>query len=146
LSELGKQLKGLKALTLYSQLFAGTTSAAHADATSFLASQHGLKELHLLDVFAPHPVFADLLAAVSAELKFLEISFTFRHSDEEFLKSVPGKEIVGGLKKGLLGLTACVTAPEVTEDDEVSRWCFVDAEEIRAEMADGIFLVGQRGY
>ncbi|KAE9371214.1 hypothetical protein N431DRAFT_491614 [Stipitochalara longipes BDJ] len=118
LSELGNQIKGLKALTLYSQLFAGTTPSTHSDATSFLASQPALKELHLLDVFAPHPIFSDLLSALTEELKFLEISYTFRHSDPEFLKSIPGKEILSGVKKGLVGLTACVAKPEVTEDEE----------------------------
>jgi hypothetical protein len=74
--------------------------------------------MHLLDVFAPKDVFSELVTVLGEEVKFLEISYTFRHSDPEFLKSIPGGEIVAGLKKGLVGLTACVTAPEVTEDEE----------------------------
>ena len=74
--------------------------------------------MHLLDVFAPHDVFGELLAALGDEVRFLEISYTFRHSDPEFLKSIPGMEIVRGLKKEVVGWTACVTAPEVTEDED----------------------------
>jgi hypothetical protein len=77
-----------------------------------------LREVHFLDVFAPHDVFSALLSALGKEVKFLEISYTFRHSDKEFLKSIPGKQILGGLKGGLLGFTACVTRPEVTDDEE----------------------------
>ncbi|KAN0096162.1 hypothetical protein V8E51_014967 [Hyaloscypha variabilis] len=118
LSELGKQLKGLKALTLYSQLFAGTTRDSHDDAVAFVKAQKALREVHFLDVFAEKAVFGEVLGALGEEVKFLEISYTFRHSDPEYLKSVPGAEIVRGLKKGLLGITACVTAPEVTQDEE----------------------------
>lgn len=77
-----------------------------------------MREVHLLDVFAPHEVFGELLAALGDEARFLEISYTFRHSDPEFLKSIPGAEVVRGLRKGVVGWTACVTAPEVTEDEE----------------------------
>jgi hypothetical protein len=58
------------------------------------------------------------IGALGQDVKFLEISYTFRHSDPEFLKSIPGAEIVRGLKVGLVGFTACMTAPEVTQDDE----------------------------
>lgn len=133
LSQLGKQLKGLKALTLYSQLFAGTTRDSHDDAVAFMRGQSGLREVHLLDVFAPHDVFSELLAALGDEVRFLEISYTFRHSDKEFLKSVPGKEILAGLKSGLVGLTACVTAPEVTEDEEDREGTEVGMQPISGE-------------
>jgi hypothetical protein len=48
-------------LTLYSQLFAGTTRASHDDAVSFVKAQGELKEVHFLDVFAPKDVFAEIL-------------------------------------------------------------------------------------
>ncbi|PMD62908.1 uncharacterized protein K444DRAFT_610936 [Hyaloscypha bicolor E] len=118
LSELGKRLPGLKALTLYSQLFAGTTRDSHEDAVTFIRQQKSLREVHFLDVFAPHDVFSSLLSALGQEVKFVEISYTFRHSDAGFLRSVPGKDILAGLKGGLVGFTACVTSPEVTEDEE----------------------------
>jgi hypothetical protein len=90
----------------------------HSDAVSLIKAQQGLREVHLLDVFAPQEVFGELLAALGDGVRFLEISDTFRHSDPEFLKSIPGTEIVKGLRKGLVGWTACVTASEVTEDEE----------------------------
>ncbi len=90
----------------------------HPDAVSFIDAQKALREVHLLHVFAPHEVFGELLAALGDEARFLEISYTFRHSDPEFLKSIPGMEIVKGLRKGVVGWTACITAPEVTEDEE----------------------------
>lgn len=117
LTSLSHHLSPLTSLTLYSQLFAGTTSSSHTDAISFIKAQTQLKELHLLDIFAPKTVFADLLAALGAEVRFLEISYTFRHEDKEFLNSIPGAEIIRGLKAGLLGLSAVITAPEISEED-----------------------------
>jgi hypothetical protein len=65
LSELGKQLKRLKALTLYSQLFAGTTRDSHDDAVAFVKAQKALREVHFLDVFAEKAVFGEVLGEFS---------------------------------------------------------------------------------
>jgi hypothetical protein len=118
LSELGRQLEGLKAVTLYSQLFAGTTNESRNDAIEFIKEQTELKELHLLDVFGPSGVFTDLMVALSPELKFLEINYTFRHSDPKFLASIPAGEIVASLKKGLVALTLSISGPDITKDEE----------------------------
>jgi len=118
LTELGKQLPSLRALTLYSQLFAGTTQFSRDDAISFIREQKELKELHLLDMFGPSGVFTDLIGAIGEGLRFLEVNYTFRHSDPAFLSSIPAGEIVQGVKKGLVGLTLSISSPDITEDEE----------------------------
>lgn len=125
LTELGKKLSGIKSLTLYSQLLAGTTSYSKDDAVTFFRFQTQLRELHLLDVFGPKGFYAELAGRVSPSLRFLEVNFTYRHSDPQFLGSVPSKEIVEFLKRGgggggagLLGLTASISAPDITDDED----------------------------
>jgi hypothetical protein len=133
----------LKALTLYSQLFAGTTTDSHEDAVTFIKEQNSLREVHFLDVFAPHDVFSSLLSALGQEIKFLEISYTFRHSDAaQFLRSVPGMEILRALKPGLRGFTACVTSPEVTQDEEDREGTEQGMRPISGE-GEGEVLVGR---
>src|SRR6266536_6072132 len=51
LTALGQKLPKLKALTVYSQLLAGTTPQSREDALIFIKGQSSLQELHLLDVF-----------------------------------------------------------------------------------------------
>ncbi|KAL2070472.1 hypothetical protein VTL71DRAFT_13498 [Oculimacula yallundae] len=121
LTELGKKCSGVKSLTLYSQLLAGTTEYGEDDVKTFFRLQGGLRELHLLDVFTPKGFYTTLAQSVAPGLQFLEVSFTYRHSDPKFLSSVPGKEVVEFLKKssgGLLGLTASISAPDVTDDED----------------------------
>ncbi|KAK0119831.1 hypothetical protein ONS95_011263 [Cadophora gregata] len=128
LTELGKKLMGIKSLTLYSQLLAGTTTYSKDDAVTFFRFQTQLRELHLLDVFGPKGFYAELAGRVSPSLRFLEVNFTYRHSDPQFLSSVPSAEIVDFLKKGaetggtantgLLGLTASISAPDITDDED----------------------------
>jgi hypothetical protein len=120
LTALGTKLPHLKSVTLYSQLFAGTTPATREDALGFVRAQGVLIEVHLLDVFAPSGFFTDLTAAFSPSLRFLEINYTYRHSDPGFLGALRASEIVGGLVgvMGLLGLTLSLSAPDVSVDDE----------------------------
>ncbi|KAK2624511.1 hypothetical protein QTJ16_006461 [Diplocarpon rosae] len=118
LTEVGQRLPGLKSLTLYSQLLAGTTPHSRDDALTFFRLQTQLAEIHLLDVFAGDGFYAKLAATVGPALRFLEINFTYRHSDPDFLKSVPSKELVAFLRGGLLGLTASISSPDVTEDED----------------------------
>ena len=94
LTELGKKLPGLKALTLYSQLLAGTTPDSRQDALAFIRFQAALQEIHLLDVFVPPGFMTEISEKLSKGLKFLELNFTFRHSDPEFLKSLNAAEVV----------------------------------------------------
>jgi hypothetical protein len=43
------------------------------------------------------------------EVKFPEINYTFRHSDERFLRGVNANEVLGlFLKRGLVEVTACI--------------------------------------
>ncbi|CZS88463.1 uncharacterized protein RCO7_04376 [Rhynchosporium graminicola] len=125
LTELGKKIPRVKSLTLYSQLLAGTTGYGQDDVKTFFRLQGGLRELHLLDVFTPAGFYTALAESTAPGLNFLEVNFTYRHSDPKFLSSVPSREIVEFLKRGksarggaLLGLTASISAPDVTDDED----------------------------
>ncbi|KAE8450377.1 hypothetical protein EG329_006451 [Mollisiaceae sp. DMI_Dod_QoI] len=137
LTQLGDRLKALKSLTLYSQLLAGTTPESRDDAVTFITAQHELQELHLLDVFTPPGFWTRFAGALNPDLKFLELNYTFRHSDPEFLKSLQAGEVVRFVKgrKGLLGLTLSVSAPDVVPDDEDDR----EGTEV------GVLVVGEGG-
>jgi hypothetical protein len=121
LTALGQKLPNLKALTLYAQLFAGTTPQSREDALIFIKGQSSLQELHLLDVLGKPGFYKELSEALTPGLKFLEVNFTYRHSDPEFMKTLPSKEMGGFVKKDLVGLTMSVSAPDVVADDEDDR-------------------------
>lgn len=118
LTELGKKIPNLRSLTVYSQLFLGTTPASRDDALGFIRSQPALQELHLLDVFASPGHLIDLNAALSPSLKFLEINYTYRHSDPQFRASLPAKDLSAFFGKNLVGLTLSISAPDITDDEE----------------------------
>ncbi|KAG0652645.1 hypothetical protein D0Z07_0480 [Hyphodiscus hymeniophilus] len=116
LTTLGKRLPDLKALTLYSQLLAGTTVASREDALTFLRFQTDIQELHLLDVFGSAGFFTDLSKALSPSLKFLEVNYTYRHSDPQFLATIPSADIPSLISKELVALTMGISSPDVTDD------------------------------
>ncbi|KUJ06963.1 uncharacterized protein LY89DRAFT_726096 [Mollisia scopiformis] len=120
---LGEKLRGLKALTLYSQLFAGTTTASREDALMFIEKQKELRELHLLDVFLPKGFLTEFKGKSGGDVRFLEVSYTFRHSDPEFLGALNAREILGVVegRKGMLGLSVRVESPDVRVEDEDDR-------------------------
>ena len=118
LTALGKRLPNLKALTIYSQLFGGTAPASREDALAFLRFQTEVQELHLLDVFGPSGFFTSLSAALSPSLRFLEVNYTYRHSDPQFLATIPAAEIASLISPGLVALTLSISAPDVTDDSE----------------------------
>ncbi|RDL39972.1 uncharacterized protein BP5553_04312 [Venustampulla echinocandica] len=119
LSELGKALPNLKALTLYSQLFGGTTEHSRDDAVAFLKSQKGLREIHFLDVFTSPGLMGRLAESLGDDVKFVELSYTFRHSDPVgFRGSLPVTELENLVRKGLVALTVGIVAPDVTPDEE----------------------------
>jgi len=118
LTSLGKALPNLKALTLYSQLFAGTTPQSQQDAVAFISEAKNLQEVHILDVFAPPGILSSISDAFSSSLRFLEVSYTYRHSDPNFLASLNVKEVAGLVRSSLVALTMAVGAPDVTADEE----------------------------
>ncbi|KAL3419791.1 hypothetical protein PVAG01_08289 [Phlyctema vagabunda] len=118
LKTLGEKLPKLKSLTIYSQLFGGTSNESRDDAIKFIDGQSSLQELHLLDVFAPAGFFTSLADAVEPSLRFLEINYTYRHSDPKFLDTVPSKELSSFVENcsQLVGLTVSISTPDITDD------------------------------
>jgi len=124
LTELGKKLPSLKSLIVYSQLFAGTTLASNDDAIAFIAGQTALEEVHLLDVFFSPGILTSLSSSFHPSLKFLEMNYAYRHSNPQFLASLPSKECAALIKKvgkGLVGLTMSISAPDIVMDDKNDR-------------------------
>lgn len=138
LTALGKRLPDLRALTIYSQLFAGTTPASREDALGFLRFQTEIKELHLLDVFATSGFFIELGKAMSPNLRFLEVNYTYRHSDPQFLETVPSKDVAALIEKGLVGLTLSISAPDVTDDEDDREGTEVGIKPISGQSSSSI--------
>lgn len=119
LGALGKKLKGLRALTVFEQLFGGTVPGSADDALVFVKGQRELREVHFLDVFAPKGFWKDLAGALTSEVKFLEVGVTYRHEDPAFAATLPqGGELAGFVKEGLVGARFAMGAPIRTGDAE----------------------------
>ncbi|KAG9234044.1 hypothetical protein BJ875DRAFT_510702 [Amylocarpus encephaloides] len=103
------------------QLFGGTTPESRQDATTFLDNLKGLKEVHFLDVFTPQTVMQGFAQAISEDVGFVEVSYTYRHSDPEFLKTLPKCELGGFVREGMKALRLAMQSPDVSERDEEDR-------------------------
>lgn len=129
LSALSTRLPNLKSVVIYSQLFAGITPDQTSDAVSFFKNLQGLRALHLLDVFARPGFFSEVsqwLRYNTSEtegearrgLMFLEVNYTFRHEDEEFMQKIQATELPRLVGPGLISCSFNLAEPENAEDDE----------------------------
>ncbi|SMR61885.1 unnamed protein product [Zymoseptoria tritici ST99CH_1E4] len=129
LTALAERLPNLKSVVIYSQLFAGITQGSQKDAVAFFKALPGLRALHLLDCFAKAHFFEDAskwlrynTSDVSGEarrgLMFLEVNYTFRHEDEEFMGKIQAPELPSLVGPGLISCSFNLAEPENAEDDE----------------------------
>lgn len=129
LAELASRLPNLKSVVLYSQLFAGITDASQDDAVEFFKRLQGLRALHLLDVFAKPGFFENaakwLKYNTSNErgearrgLMFLEVNYTFRHEDEDFMGKIQASELPLLVGPGLISCSFNLAEPDNAEEDE----------------------------
>ncbi|RMY35367.1 hypothetical protein D0866_04659 [Hortaea werneckii] len=129
LTELAKKLPNLKSVVVYSQLFAGITNESQKDAVEFFKRLPMLRALHFLDVFAKPGFFKDAapwLKYNTSEtpgearrgLMFVEVNYTFRHEDEDFMGKIQATELPLLVGPGLISVSFNVSPPEKTEDDE----------------------------
>ncbi|KAF2839071.1 hypothetical protein M501DRAFT_1016162 [Patellaria atrata CBS 101060] len=121
LNALSQQLPNIKSLVLYSQLFAGITAESQKDAVRFFENAEQLRALHLLDVFSrPHffEAIGKLLAGREKGLMFLEVNYTFRHEDEEFLARIPASELPSLIAPGMISCVLNISPPDVTNDPD----------------------------
>jgi len=88
-----------------------------------------LRALHLLDVFAkPHFFTAaapwlkyntsDTPGEARRGLMFLEVNYTFRHEDEDFMAKIQATELPSLVGPGLISCSFNVATPEDVADDE----------------------------
>lgn len=128
LSELADRLPNLKSVVIYSQLFAGITPESQADAVNFFKKLQNLRALHLLDVFAKEKFFreagkwlryntSDTPGEARRGLMFLEVNYTFRHEDEDFLHKIWATELPDLVGPGLISCSFNVSTPDNVEDD-----------------------------
>ena len=129
LTELAKRLPNLKSVVVYSQLFAGISNESQKDAVEFFKRLPMLRALHFLDVFAKPHFFQDAapwLKYNTSEtpgearrgLMFLEVNYTFRHEDEDFMGRIQATELPLLIGPGLISASFNVSTPETAEEDE----------------------------
>ncbi|KAF1983795.1 hypothetical protein K402DRAFT_155998 [Aulographum hederae CBS 113979] len=121
LESLSKQLPNVKSLVLYSQLFAGISPESAQDAEKFFETSKNLRAIHFLDVFS-RPGF---VAAVAPHLRgrerpvlFLEINYSFRHADDEFLDRVPAEELPELISPSLVSCAFNFSEMDRTDDPD----------------------------
>ncbi|KAK4543431.1 hypothetical protein LTR36_005574 [Oleoguttula mirabilis] len=129
LTALAERLPNLKSVVLYSQLFAGITDESQKDAVEFFKRLPLLRALHLLDVFAKPHFFtsaapwlryntSDVPGEARRGLMFLEVNYTFRHEDEDFMAKIQATELPSLVGPGLISCSFNVATPDEAEDDE----------------------------
>lgn len=129
LTDLAKRLPNLKSLVIYSQLFAGITKESQADAVEFFKRLPFLRALQLLDVFAKPDFFkhaatwlkyntSDVEGEARRGLMFLEVNYTFRHEDEDFMHKIQSTELPFLVGPGLISASFNISTPEAAEEDE----------------------------
>ena len=121
LNALSQQLPNIKSLVVYSQLFPGITPESTRDAERFFENLSTLRALHLLDVFARPDFFAavgEKLSKRERGLMFLEINYSFRHEDEDFLTRVPAAELPSFISPSLITCALNISPPDVTDDPD----------------------------
>lgn len=130
LSTLADRLPNLKSLVIYSQLFAGITPETQQDAIEFFKKSRNLRALHLLDVFAK-PHFFERAAKwlkyndgsedeshARRGLMFLEVNYTFRHEDEDFMGKIQATELPLLIGPGLISCSFNLAEPEHVSKEE----------------------------
>lgn len=153
LAALARALPNLKSIVVYSQLFAGISAGSQADAVDFFRFARGLRAVHFLDVFA-RPGFFEAAAPwlrwsaseVEGEarrgLMFLEVNYTFRHEDEEFMGKIQAAELPALIGPGLISCSFNVATPDEAGDDEQDPTNIRDVAGKEGVMAFNKTLVG----
>ena len=122
LNALSIQLPSLKELLIYSQLFAGISEESRKDAERFFENEKELRALHLLDVFAKPGFFETVGKTLSSRgkdgIRFLEVNYSFRHEDEQFLDTVPAAELLHLIGPSLVTCALNISPPDVTNDPD----------------------------
>lgn len=129
LNRLAERLPNLKSVVIYSQLFGGISKESAEDAVSFFKKLPNLRALHLLDVFAKPGFFEQLAPWLKYNdsedptegrrgLMFLEVNYTFRHEDEDFMGQIPATELATLVGPGLISCSFNISAPEDATEDE----------------------------
>ncbi|KAF2460178.1 hypothetical protein BDY21DRAFT_384532 [Lineolata rhizophorae] len=139
LTQLAARLPYLKSLVVYSQLLGGVSPESQDDALRFVDAEPHLRALHLLDVFAKPGFFSRLGESLRSEgtrgrgLMFLEVNYSFRHEDEDFLTRVQGAELPGLVAPGLITCAFNIAPPDVTDDPEDPANLTSEGEPLPAE-------------
>lgn len=129
LTALATRLPNLKSVVVFSQLFAGISKESQEDAVAFFERLPGLRALHLLEVFAQPGFFinagkwlrhstSDVPGEARRGLMFLEVNYTFRHEDEEFMAKIQATELPALIGPGLISASYNIACPESAEEDE----------------------------
>lgn len=116
-------------MVIYSQLFAGISQESQDDAVLFFKKLPNLRALHLLDVFARPNFFtsaaqwlkyntSEVVGEARRGLMFLEVNYTFRHEDEDFMSQIQASELPSLIGPGLISCSFNVASPEDSSEDD----------------------------
>ncbi len=126
LTLLGQRLPGLKSLTVYGQLIAGVDDKQGTDAEAFfeeVGRRGGLREAHFIDAFGKKGFWERVGRHLDQQkpstdgakkgegLSLLEVSYTYRHSDEEFLTRIHAADLLSLLHPSLVAASLNISPP-----------------------------------
>lgn len=129
LAQLAARLPQLKSVVVYSQLFSGISDESQADAVEFFKGLRELRALHLLDVFAKANFFraagpwlryntSDVEGEARRGLMFLEVNYTYRHEDADFLHRVQATELPDLIGPGLISCSFNISLPDAADNED----------------------------
>ena len=114
------ELPELRSLVVYSQHFTGTSDESSEDAVAFIKGAKKLRALHLLDAGISAGFVKGIAPSVKElekPLMFMEISYTNRGMDGDFLKRIPAAELPLLIHPGLISCTFNVAPPERKKEE-----------------------------
>ncbi|KAF2146269.1 uncharacterized protein K452DRAFT_315479 [Aplosporella prunicola CBS 121167] len=144
LSALSDALPNIKSFDAYSQLLCGISPESQADALSFFEKSRNLRAIQLLDVFARPGFFAAVGEKLSESgreksLMFLQLNYTYRHEDPEFLSRIACTELPMFILPSLVMCSFNIAAPDTTNDPEDPSNLTADGEETKRK-AEGVMM------
>jgi hypothetical protein len=149
LTQLAARLPRLKGLTVFGQLIGGVEDSQGTDAEGFFESigrAGGLREIHFIDAFGKagfwervggylNPAVPKATENGKSEtgLHLLEISYTYRHSDEEFLTRIHAADLLALVQPSLVAASFNISPPPPKAQDADERVEREDPENLDPE-------------
>lgn len=112
------ELPELRSLVIFSQLFTGTSNETVEDAIAFIGGAKKLRALHLLDTFVTTAFvkgIAPLVKKLEKPLMFVEVNYTNRPEDKDFMTRIPTADLPLLVHPGLVSFSLNIASPEASD-------------------------------